>query len=349
MTDVRETTSPTTVPQKGLFIRLRTWALPLLVVAYTKWQVIILFAMKSAIFAPVISFLFSLASYGAWMGWIAGLGMMVHFLVHELGHYFTSKRLGLRVSLPKFLPFVGAWVTHEDPHSDYKNSLIALGGPTAGFLLSIACLACWYYTGSSSHFWLWMATMGFLLNLFNLIPVNPLDGGRVICKIAPRLVAFAPYVAALCVPVYGDNTLTAITVGTLLMSGLLTNKRLMLTFSAGIAIGAVLHGPVRYLLFAGGFAAMALVDVEYYLLLAYKVVLTPWLGKERAAQIMATIQISDEADEADAAAAATTATAASLPLTTSQRLGVGLWYVGLLVAGCPVGYWLYKLLGPQLY
>ncbi|MDR3616609.1 MAG: site-2 protease family protein [Candidatus Obscuribacterales bacterium] len=344
MTEVRETTSPTTAAQKGFFTRLRTWFLPLLVVAYTKWQVILLFAMKSAIFAPVITFLFSLASYGAWMGWIAGLGMMVHFLVHELGHYFTSKWLGLRVSLPKFLPFVGAWVTHEDPRSDYKNSLIALGGPTAGFLLSITCLACWYCTGSESHFWLWMATMGFLLNLFNLIPVNPLDGGRVVCKIAPRLVAFAPYVAALCVPVYGDNTLTAITVGTLLMSGLLTNKRLMLTFGAGVAAGAVLHGPLWYLLLAGGFAVMALVDVEYYILLAYKVVLTPWLGKERAAKIMATVQINDKAD-----AAVTSATATSFPLTMPQRLGIGLWYFAMLAAACPVSFWLYKLQGPQLY
>jgi Zn-dependent protease len=346
MTNVRETTTSTPAAERGLFNRLRSWALPLLVVAYTKGNVIFLFAMKSAMFAPVLTFLFSLVSYGMWLGWVAGLGMMMHFLVHELGHYFTSKWFGLRVSLPKFLPFVGAWVTHEDPRSDYKNALIALGGPTAGLLFSVVCLACWYYTGSTSHFWLWMATMGFLLNLFNLIPVNPLDGGHIVCKFAPRLVAFAPYAAALFVPAYGDDMLTAITIGTLLMSGLITNKRLMLTFGIGVAVGAVLWGPLWYLSFAAGMAFMALVDVEYYLrLVTYKVVLTPWLGAARAALIMTKVEAQYKAD---ADAAATTATAESLPLTKPQRFGIGLWYVGLLVAGCPVGYWLYKLLGPHL-
>jgi Zn-dependent protease len=120
----------------------------------------------------------SVGAYALIWGWKFGVGIVVLIAVHELGHYFEAKRQGLEVSLPTFVPFLGAFVLiRNSPLNPWRNSLVALAGPAAG---GLAAAACWVI-GEAQHSDLLhaLAYAGFLLNLFNLIPVGILDGGAV--------------------------------------------------------------------------------------------------------------------------------------------------------------------------
>jgi len=99
-------------------------------------------------------------------------------LVHELGHFVEAKRQGLDVSIPRFIPFLGAYVAIKNsPLNPLNNAYLALAGPAAGALASLACWGIGSYTGSSLFHAL--AYAGFFLNLFNLIPIGILDGGAI--------------------------------------------------------------------------------------------------------------------------------------------------------------------------
>jgi Zn-dependent protease len=78
-----------------------------------------------------------------------------------------------------FIPFVGAVIAMKEmPKNGYVEALVALGGPAVGTLGAIVCLVVAAATGSL--FWYALASTGFLINLFNMIPISPLDGGRIV-------------------------------------------------------------------------------------------------------------------------------------------------------------------------
>ncbi len=120
----------------------------------------------------------SVGAYALLWGWQFGVGFVLLILVHELGHFAAAKAQGLEVTLPTFIPFIGAYVLIKNqPRDPWRNSLIALAGPALG---SLGAAAVWV-AGSvyDSRLLLALAYTGFLLNLFNLIPVGFLDGGAV--------------------------------------------------------------------------------------------------------------------------------------------------------------------------
>lgn len=122
------------------------------------------------------------ASFGAsaiWFGdWKFGLGFVLLILVHELGHVAEAKRQGLQVSLPTFIPLVGAYVTYR--HSGlapWRSGLVSLAGPLAG---GIGAAVVWAAGSARGSYWLLeLAYIGFLLNAANLLPVGILDGGGI--------------------------------------------------------------------------------------------------------------------------------------------------------------------------
>jgi Zn-dependent protease len=120
----------------------------------------------------------SVGAYALIWGWKFGVGFVALILVHELGHFVEARRQGLDVSIPRFIPFLGAYVAIKNsPLNPLRNAYVALAGPAAG---GLASLACWGYgsaTGSSLFHAL--AYAGFFLNLFNLIPIGILDGGAI--------------------------------------------------------------------------------------------------------------------------------------------------------------------------
>jgi len=121
----------------------------------------------------------AVGGYALIWGWKFGVGVVLLILVHELGHYVEAKRLGLDPQLPVFIPFLGAYVALRNMRFDpWVNARVSLAGPVAGGIAALACLIVAVQTGSDLLKAL--AYMGFLLNLFNLIPVGILDGGHVL-------------------------------------------------------------------------------------------------------------------------------------------------------------------------
>jgi Zn-dependent protease len=109
--------------------------------------------------------------------WFA-VGFVLMILVHELGHGYAMKRRGVVASWPIFIPFVGAMISMKGlPQNRADEAEIAYGGPLAGTAASIVVAALGFATGSRLFFAL--AYTGFFLNLFNLTPISPLDGGRI--------------------------------------------------------------------------------------------------------------------------------------------------------------------------
>lgn len=120
--------------------------------------------------------------------WIYGfpfaLGFVALIFFHEMGHYLAAKEKGLNVGLPTFIPFLGAWIElKEQPMNVADEAYIAFAGPFTG---TIAAFVFYYYGRIyDSQLAIALAHSGFFLNLFNLIPFHPLDGGRIIAILSP--------------------------------------------------------------------------------------------------------------------------------------------------------------------
>ncbi len=120
----------------------------------------------------------SVGAYALIWGWRFGVGLVALILVHELGHYLEAKRQGLDVSLPVFIPFVGAFVLLRNaPFDPWRNVLVSLAGPVAGGAAAAALLV--VGEAQDDRLLLALAYTGFFLNLINLVPVWILDGGQI--------------------------------------------------------------------------------------------------------------------------------------------------------------------------
>jgi Zn-dependent protease len=130
--------------------------------------------------------LLSIVTYAFLFGWRYAVGFVLLLFVHELGHYLAARQRGLEVGLPTFIPFVGAWIALKDmPHNAETEAYIGLGGP---FLGTIGAILCYLYArAAGDQVWLAVSYAGFFLNLFNLIPVPPFDGGRITAVVSPKL------------------------------------------------------------------------------------------------------------------------------------------------------------------
>src|SRR5262249_4640898 len=130
--------------------------------------------------------LLSLAVYATIWGWRYAAGFLGLLLVHEMGHYVAARQCGLNVGGPSFIPFVGAWIErNEQPMDAEVEAYVAMAGPLIGTIGSLVV----YLAGRQldSNLMLAIAYAGLFLNLFNLIPVSPLDGGRITAIISPRI------------------------------------------------------------------------------------------------------------------------------------------------------------------
>jgi Zn-dependent protease len=136
-------------------------------------------AVKFSVFAFKFLGLFvSVAAYALIWGWSFGIGFVALILVHELGHYIEAKRQRLDVSIPRFIPFIGAYVAIKNsPLNPTRNALLALAGPFAG---GLAAAFCWGLGSVEQSSLLHaLAYAGFFLNLVNLLPIGILDGGAI--------------------------------------------------------------------------------------------------------------------------------------------------------------------------
>ena len=120
--------------------------------------------------------------FGVWYA----VGFVALIFVHEMGHYLAARSRGLDVGAPTFIPFVGAWIELKQlPHDVETEAWVGLAGPLLG---TVGALACYYlYRATDEKLYLAVAYSGFFLNLFNLIPVSPFDGGRITAILSPRV------------------------------------------------------------------------------------------------------------------------------------------------------------------
>src|SRR5438874_805128 len=135
-------------------------------------------------------FLFSMfvsAAVYVWLGgWWFGIGLVVLLFVHEMGHVLEAKRQGLPVSAPLFIPFMGALITMKQmPHNAWREAKVAIAGPLLGSAGALAL----YIPGVAydSRPLKAIAFLGFFINLFNLLPASPLDGGRIAAALHPAM------------------------------------------------------------------------------------------------------------------------------------------------------------------
>src|SRR5947207_5755943 len=120
--------------------------------------------------------------YAQLFGWAFGVGIVLLILIHESGHVVVARIIGLPVSLPVMIPFLGAFVSMKQrPRTVAQESIMAIGGPVLGSIAAGLCYLGYLAMPDSNTGQLLraLAYFRFLINLFNLIPLTPLDGGRV--------------------------------------------------------------------------------------------------------------------------------------------------------------------------
>jgi Zn-dependent protease len=153
----------------------------------TDWR-----GLARRLFAPIVALgalllkLGSLAKFGGifvafggytliW-GWKFALGVIVLIFLHEMGHFLEARREGLRPQWPVFIPFLGAYVKYTRGNP-WQTARIAIAGPILGGVASLACYL--VARADGSDLLMALAYFGFVINLFNLLPVGIFDGGAV--------------------------------------------------------------------------------------------------------------------------------------------------------------------------
>ena len=149
-----------------------------------KIKSILLLLPKIKLLVTAGSMAVSIAAYTTIWGFWFAIGFVVLLLVHELGHVIQLRREGIPASAPMFIPFLGAVVASKSLGDNaVAEARVGLAGPVLGTIGSAACLVIWQITGHD--YWRALGYTGFFINLFNLLPVVPLDGGRAMAAMSP--------------------------------------------------------------------------------------------------------------------------------------------------------------------
>lgn len=146
----------------------------LLVLLLTKGKLLLLGLTKSS---TLFSMLASAGIYWTLWGWQFAFGLVIAIYVHEMGHVWALQKLGIRASAPMFVPGLGAFVRLKQyPASAREDARVGLAGPIWGTAAVVAFAAAFYATGWASLGGI--ARFAAWINLFNLLPMWQLDGGR---------------------------------------------------------------------------------------------------------------------------------------------------------------------------
>lgn len=171
-------------PKQPFFKRRLGPLLAAIVALAAKFKTVLLLLPKLKLFTAAGTMLVSIAAYSFVFGWTFAVGFVVLLLVHEMGHVIALRREGIKASPPMFIPFLGAVISARSLGDNaLAEARVGLAGPILGSIGSAVCVLVWHATGSD--IWRALAFTGFFLNLFNLLPVIPLDGGRAMAAMAP--------------------------------------------------------------------------------------------------------------------------------------------------------------------
>ena len=155
------------------------------------------FGKLKFLFFPILKFglpvlktggtmILSIVFYAMNWGWPFAVGFVLLIFVHECGHLVVARQFGLKVGAPVFIPFMGAVIALKDaPRDAWVEACVGIGGPLLGTLGAGLCGGLFVLT--NQPLFLALAYTGFMLNLFNLMPIGFLDGGRIVTAISPWL------------------------------------------------------------------------------------------------------------------------------------------------------------------
>jgi Zn-dependent protease len=139
---------------------------------------------KAKVLTTSASMLVSVAAYSLFWGWKFAAGIVLLLLVHEMGHVIQLRREGIEASAPMFIPFLGAAVMAKSLGDDATaEARVGLAGPILGTIGALVLLP--IAISTDGDFWYALVFTGLMLNLFNLLPVVPLDGGRAMAALSP--------------------------------------------------------------------------------------------------------------------------------------------------------------------
>lgn len=148
-----------------------------------KWLLVIFKYLK---LQTLISMIISLGAYAYMYGWKFAVALVYLIFVHESGHLFAAKKLKLPTTPAIFIPFMGAAIgMKERPKSAKDEAFLAYMGPLFGLLAFLPAIPLYILT--KEPFWAFVIVLGSIINLFNLIPITPLDGGRIVAGISTKL------------------------------------------------------------------------------------------------------------------------------------------------------------------
>ena len=153
----------------------------------------VLLLPKVKLLATTGTALVSVAAYSLWFGWTFAVGFVLLLFVHEMGHVIQLRREGIKASAPMFIPFLGAFISAKSLGDNaLAEARVGLAGPILGTAGAAACLVIGEAT--NSDFFRALAYIGFFLNLINLVPLVPFDGGRAMAAMAPAMWFFGLFV-----------------------------------------------------------------------------------------------------------------------------------------------------------
>ena len=173
-------------PESAVWSTVKRLLAPLAVVGLllVKFKSLLLLLLKVKFVATALTMLLSVGAYALLFPVWFAIGLVVLIWVHEMGHVLQLKSEGIKASTPMFIPLLGAFVTMKEmPKNALAEARVGLAGPVLG---TLGALGAWgIYAISGNLLFLGLAYVGFLINLFNLLPMLPLDGGRAVGAMSP--------------------------------------------------------------------------------------------------------------------------------------------------------------------
>ena len=149
-----------------------------------KFKFLLFALLKIKFVGTALTMLVSIGAYALLFPVWFAVGFVVLIWVHEMGHVLQLRREGIRASAPMFIPFLGAFVAMKEmPKNALAEARVGLAGPVLGTLGGLAVLG--LYAWTQNPLFLGLAYFNFLINLFNLAPMLPLDGGRAMGAMSP--------------------------------------------------------------------------------------------------------------------------------------------------------------------
>lgn len=173
-------------PEGGLWNLVKKFLAPLAAIGFllAKFKGFALVLLKVKFLGTALTMIVSVGAYALLFPVWFAVGFVVLIWVHEMGHVLQLKREGIEASAPMFIPFLGAFVAMKEmPKDALAEARVGLAGPILGTLGALGALG--IYALTQEPLFLGLAYVGFFINLFNLLPMLPLDGGRAVGALSP--------------------------------------------------------------------------------------------------------------------------------------------------------------------